>query len=253
MENPQTDIICLVHNNLPVTKGFVKSLFENTKNFRLIFVDNGSTDQSVIIYLKEGEGEGRWNLIRSENNLGVIGGRNLGAKHVESEFFINIDNDQYPCSDWLGSLYLLINKGFDVVGPEAWQLLPPKCGGKVNIGNLSINRDYYPVKRCTRPNDYFSYIGCGGMLIRKSVYNDIGLFDEQFNPAYYEDPDFCWRCIQSGYKIGWQPQCLINHLSHQTINQQKLFSKNSQFIKSWQLFKKKWYPYFPELMRMANA
>ena len=51
---PRTDIICLVHNSLPVTRGFVKSLFANTSNFRLIFVDNGSTDDTPK-FLKDGE------------------------------------------------------------------------------------------------------------------------------------------------------------------------------------------------------
>jgi len=40
--NPKTDIVVLVHNSLPVTKGFIKHLFQNTENFRLIEVDNGS-------------------------------------------------------------------------------------------------------------------------------------------------------------------------------------------------------------------
>lgn len=189
---PRVDIICLVHNSLPVTRGFVKSLFANTSNFRLIFVDNGSTDDTPE-FLKEGEDQGRWKVISPGENLGVIGGRNLGVQHVEADFFMNIDNDQYPGPRWLEGLFALINKGYDVAGPEAWELTPPKASGALVMnGQVVSDRSYFPYKHCEHPGDTFTYIGCGGSLIKTSVYKKIGLFDERFNPAYFEDPDFCY-------------------------------------------------------------
>lgn len=249
MDLPRTDIIVLVHNNLPVTRGFVKHLFAHTENFRLIFVDNGSTD-GVVDYLKQGASENRWTLIRSDENLGVIKGRNLGAQHIESDFFMNIDNDQYPKHGWLQSLYDLLNSGYDIVGPEAWYLSPPNSGGNVVIDGRVVRRDYYPVKHCTKKSDVFTYIGCGGMLIKREVYDKIGLFDEQFSPAYFEDPDYCFRSLQAGYKLGWKHDCPIDHLAHQTIAHQGLFKKNDQFLRSWRKFQDKWHPYFPGELRM---
>lgn len=241
--HPKTDIIVLTHNQLSITKGFVDHLFENTKNFRLLFIDNGSTDGTYEFLLK---GNAYWDVIRSETNLGIIKGRNLGAEHIQNEYFMNIDNDQYPTdSSWLDGLHdLLLNH--DVVGCEAWMLYPPYTPGKIMIGKNEFDRSYYPFKRCTKNGEKFTYIGCGGMLIKKNVYDKIKLFDERFGSAYFEDPDFSFRCIQNGFKLGWKSDCPIKHLEHQTINNQKLFLKNEQFLKSWQTFRKKWLPYFPE-------
>lgn len=241
-----TDIVCLVHNNLPVTKRFVDSLFENTENFRLIFVDNGS-DKETSDYLKDGSGAGKWDLIRSEINLGVIKGRNLGATHVRAGFFMNIDNDQFPQrKDWLFKLHSLMNEGYDVTGVEAWLLSPPNKDSNVVINGQSVNRPYFPIKRCTKIGDKFSYIGCGGMLIRKLVYDRLGLFDERFGHAFFEDPDFGFRCIQNGIKLGWCHDSPVLHLAHQTIGKQNMFSKHEQFMKSWDAFYKKWNPFYPE-------
>ena len=248
--NPQTDIIVLVHNNLSLTQGFVEKIFSNTENFNLIFIDNGSTD-GTNDFLKNGEQQGRWKLITSNRNLGVIGGRNLGAKYITSDYFLNIDNDQYPRKGWLTGLHDLMNKGYDVVGCEAWQIHPPKTPGVVSLGKTTVpDRSYFPFKHCKLPKDKYSYIGCGGMLIKKSVFDKIGLFDERFSPAYFEDPDFSWRCIKAGFKLGWLYNCPVDHLSHQTFNTQKLFEKNQQFVKSWMTFRQKWMPFYPDLMQM---
>lgn len=190
MSHPKTDIICLVHNALEVTKGFIKHLYDNTENFRLILVDNGS-GPATQNYLEECADMGA-TVIRSDINLGVIKGRNLGAKSVTADYFLNIDNDQYVQKGWLESLFRLMNQGHDIVGKEAWCLVSPSQGGNAIIEGIQYNRTYYPHKKCTKRTDKFTYIGCGGMLIKKTVYDKIGLFDDRFSPAYFEDPDFCY-------------------------------------------------------------
>ncbi len=249
---PRVDIICLVHNQLSITKGFVKSIFENTSNFRLVFVDNGSTDGTPE-FLKQGEEEKKWRVISPGQNLGVIGGRNLGVQYVESDFFINIDNDQYPGPGWLQGLFNLIDQGYDIVGPEAWSLIPPKTtrGALIVEGQVVGDRTYFPYRQCKHVGEAFTYIGCGGMLMKTDVYKKIGLFDERFSPAFYEDPDFNFRALLAGFKLGWYDKCPITHLAHQTFNTQQLFNKQTQFNKSWKEFRKKWYPYFPEPIKQG--
>ncbi len=247
--HPTTDIVCLVHNQIEITKGFVKHLFENTQDFNLIFVDNNSTDGTAD-WLEQGQQDHKWKVVTATDdgvrtNLGVIGGRNLGAKYVVSDYFLNIDNDQYTGPGWLDSLHCKMSEGYDIVGCEAWRLAPPNSGAVV-IGGKSHDRIYFPYKKCSRAGEPFTYIGCGGMLIKKAVYEKIGLFDDRFNPAYFEDPDFCFRAIRSGYKIGWCQNCNITHLAHQTFDHQKLFDKNSQFVQSWNKFKNKWDGWFPK-------
>jgi GT2 family glycosyltransferase len=205
-------------------------------------------------FLKDGEAQDKWKVVSSDENLGVIKGRNLGAKCIENDFFLNIDNDQFVQQGWLENLFQVMNENnADIVGPEAWTLLPPKTPGATNIGSEIIpDRSYFPYRHCENRFDKFSYIGCGGSLIRREVYDKIGLFDEIFNPAYFEDPDFSWRAMQAGFKLGWSHNCPIQHLAHQTFNSQSLFNKSSQFIKSWKAFRKKWLPYFPEPLSMES-
>lgn len=248
--HPQTDVIVLVHNRLEVTRKFIDRFFQHTKNANLIFVDNGSSDGTSAFLV---ENQSKWKVITHKTNLGIILGRNSAIPYLTCDYFLNIDNDQFVTANWLESLHQCMAKGYDIVGTEAWQLSPPNAKGNV-VGPAfsSSDRSYFPKKKCSKPNESFTYIGCGGMLIRKVVIDKIGLFDERFSPAYFEDPDFNFSAIKAGFKIGWCHSCRIEHLAHQTMSSQKDFDKQQQFFHSWNKFREKWFPYY-QILRNSNA
>lgn len=49
------------------------------------------------------------------------------------------------------------------------------------------------------------------MIVRKSVWDELGGLDESFG-QYYEDVDFGWRLMANGYRIGWQTDFNATHL-----------------------------------------
>ncbi len=260
--HPITDIICLVHNQLPITRSFTQHIFDNTENFRITFLDNGSTDGTKQ-YLDEISAQyDNCFYFHSAKNLGIVRGRNFLAqslfasdffKRATTKYFMNIDNDQYPLSkNWLQQLHDLMEQGdYSVVGIDAWRLLEP--GSKRTLfvhGQIITDASYFPSYHCSKKTDTFTYVGCGGSLIKKEVYDDIGLFDERYGMCYFEDPHFCFQVIKSGYKIGWKCNCPVRHLGHQTMNNQKSYDKQKEFMLSWNEFKKYWHPYFPEPLRM---
>ena len=55
-------------------------------------------------------------------------------------------------------------------------------------------------------NKYVTFVSGCCMLIKKEVFEKIGLFDENFF-LYVEDADLCYRTTQAGYKI------IVNHHS----------------------------------------
>jgi GT2 family glycosyltransferase len=48
-------------------------------------------------------------------------------------------------------------------------------------------------------------------MIRRDAYDEIGGFDEQFYPAWYEDVDFCRRLKARGWDIYFVPRAEFNH------------------------------------------
>ncbi|KKK88005.1 hypothetical protein LCGC14_2747560 [marine sediment metagenome] len=228
-------IILLTYNNIDKTKKCIESLYKYSSNFFLSIRDNGSSDGTKKYLIQQ--------AVRLRNNVsvtfrnkndGIIIGRNKDYRaciefNKISDYIFFIDNDQTVSEGWQDS-YLEMMKNYDLVGCEAWKM----------------QKNFYPYKRITDPNDSSSYVGVGGLMIKKEVIDKIGLFDERYAPCYFEDPDFCFTAHQNGFKIGWDSKPVIIH-NHKG----PLLSKENKihFMNSWKKFQEKWkdfeVPQFP--------
>ena len=242
----EIDIIVLTYNNITATKNFITYLYKNTrKNFGLILLDNNSTDDTRSYLFDIAKKYNNITLLFSDTNLGIIDGRNVAYYYSQyfdnkAPYIIFLDNDQFVQKDWLESYFNFISQGYDVIGIEAWQL----------------RNDFYPIRKITSINYIFNYVGCGGIFIDNKVINNIGMisdayinyidniqkdfkypFDPQFNPFYFEDPDFSFRAFFAGYKIGWNNKKVIYHKPHQLLPTQE---RRVGFLGSWSKFSKKW-------------
>jgi GT2 family glycosyltransferase len=80
----------------------------------------------------------------------------------------------------------------------------------------------------TQSVDYVS--GCA-MLIRASLWSELGGFDDRFNPGYYEDADFCVRAHLRGHEVAVVSSAFVVHLegtSHGRFPQDRRSTKNFQ-------------------------
>lgn len=225
---PVVDIIILSHNNLAISQKFLSLLYKHSDvDFGVIWIENGSKDKTPEFLKDISSSLNNFTLMLNEDNKGVIGGRNQGYDiycnfEYKPEYIIIIDNDQMVDKDWLSDHISFLDYGYDFAGVEGRQM----------------KDNFMPKDANTSVHQYFNYVGCGGMIIRKNVLDTIGLFDPIFNPSYFEDPDFCFRAHDAGFKIGWNYRAKINHIPHQTLGFAK--DKVQRFTKSLIAFRKKW-------------
>jgi O-antigen biosynthesis protein len=219
----------LQHNKYKVTEKCINLLISNTSNveYDILLLDNGSTDGSEI-YIQELYKDSKIIMKFENKNHGVIGGRNLIFNHfkenAEYSHVLFLDNDQFVRPSWTDGYISAFNSfGDSVVGIEAW----------IMTSNLS------PLRKALEKDRGYTYVGCGGMMIARSVVEKIGIYDEQFNPAYFEDPDYCLRAHRSGIPVVWNTKSKIDHLPHQTLGQINMKAKKT-FQESMMKFRNKW-------------
>lgn len=184
--------------------------------FEVIVIDNGSTDESLAIargYL----GRENYKLIEFERNTGFSVAANAGIRASSAEYAVLFNNDAFAAPDWLRRLVEVADEDEKIFSVGSLMLryyepeLADDAGDYVNIfGWAAKTGDGMYARRYQRRRRCFSACG-GAALYRRSILDEIGLFDEHFF-AYYEDVDLGWRANSLGYKNIYCPAAVCRHI-----------------------------------------
>lgn len=219
LSKPNVSYCVVYKDNEEITKECISRILKYRKhNDEIILVDNGSKNKEFLdSLLKEQQLIVK---IRNGKNEGCIIARNQAMKRAKGVYLFVLDNDQYISSV---SLHRLMNTEGDVVGVEGWSM-------DSNGWAFAIDKNY----------DELAYVGGGGMLVKKKVAEDIDYLDETYAPAWFSDPDFCFKVREKDYSIVHCRNAEIEHLKHKTIFSQTDFDHQKAWKRSHKLFRKKW-------------
>ncbi|MSR31425.1 MAG: glycosyltransferase family 2 protein [Gemmataceae bacterium] len=180
-----------------------------------ILVDNGSTDGSVELV----ESSFPWvHLVEAGKNLGFAGGNNLGMRVARGDFFALLNNDTETPPDWVSSLVQAIQHS-PSFGMGASKILLHHDHGIINSTGLILLPDGRGKDRGFHERDLGQFEktdevfgACGaGVLLRREMLEEIGLFDERLF-MYYEDLDLAWRAKRAGWKCVYAPKARVYHI-----------------------------------------
>lgn len=213
----RVSIVMATHNGLEHTAKCLQSVFEHTKDFELIVVDNGSTDGTVG-YLKElMEKMGDVKAIFNDGNRSFAEANNQGIREAGGDYVCLLNNDTVVTPEWMERMILHLKNiplgNVGIVGPVS-----SMSNGKQMVGAQDPQRWFEEHK------GHWVHVGviygwC--MLIKREVIDAIGLLDERFTNSY-EDNDLCLRAQLAGYKLAIAYDTYIHHLGQGTIR--KLYS-----------------------------
>jgi len=204
--SPLLDVICIVWNHAKITEACLNSLYRNTdpKKFRLIVIDNGSTDGAEI-YLKRLKSKVQnMELVVSNKNEGWCQGLNLGFKHLsqDSEYVLWLNNDVLLESNWLEKMLKCFKGGVGAVGPTSNYV----AGRQSVMFNHGHDFEYAP-----------TLIGfC--LMFRREVIDLVGDVDNRFFPGGSEEYDFIIRMKKElGFGCAIARDVYIHHLGSQSL------------------------------------
>ena len=202
-------------------KGWLKDSIESVwaqteQNFELIIIDNGSTDESLDI-ARSYCSRPNYTLIENSENTGFSHAVNQGIRAAKAEYVVLFNNDAFAEPDWLAELLKVADTDPKIFAVQSLMIrhfereLADDAGDYVNlIGFAAKEGDGRYVTRYTKQKRIFSACG-GASLYRKSILDEIGLFDETFF-AYFEDVDLSWRANNAGYKNILCPTAKCYHI-----------------------------------------
>ncbi len=215
--------------------------------YEVVLVDDCSPDLSRKIFSKI-----RGIILHSnDKNLGFVGSCNKGAELAKGEYLIFLNNDTVVDTNWMKYLIdrLRSDSKIGIVGSK---LIYPngllqEAGGIIyqdgsgcNYGN-GDNPDNFKYNY-PREVDY-----CSGasIAITKKLFFDVGKFNTEFSPGYYEDTDLSFTIREKGYKIVYEPLSSLIHKEggtagtdltksmkkYQVVNKEKFVSKWGSYLR----------------------
>jgi len=204
------------YNGRKFIEGCLKSLrrqVDDTPEYQILMVDNGSEDGSLELVKTQFP---EVQVISLPVNTGFCHAVNVGIQAADTPYVILLNNDTRAGRHFVKALYDAISSRPSAFSVSAKMLmwdnhtLVDDAGDRYCVLGWAYARGKgKPASWYNRPAEVFS--ACGGAAIyRKSVFTQIGLFDE-VHFAYLEDLDIGYRARIHGYKNYYEPSAEVIH------------------------------------------
>lgn len=208
---PDVSVVIPCKNELNNIKNTVDCIINspNRLSFEIIVVDDGSTDGSCDFINENKNIYGLVKLISSKN-LGVAGGRNLGASKAQGKYLFFCDAHVYVPDYWLDNLIETLEKNdADGVSPA----IKDNVGGGIGYGetwNDSLENKW--IVSMPQSGQEIPIAPGGAFGIKRKVFEDVGGFDRHYEIWGKEDEEISIKLWLFGYKIVINPLVEIIHL-----------------------------------------
>ena len=203
----------------------LQSIWKKTTwdNYEVIVIENNSTDPATFAYYEAAKQryDGLQVVTYPEQGFNFSGINNFGRKAAAGEYLLLLNNDvEVLNGDWLTELLRqCAHKGGAAIC-GAMLYYPDDtlqhAGVITGLGGYAGHSHKYKQKggsgylfRTATVQDFSAVTGAC-LLVRASVYDEVGGLDEQFAVAF-NDVDFCLRVRDAGYRIAWTPYAQLVH------------------------------------------
>ncbi len=186
---------------------------DDTPEYGVLVVDNGSKDKSPELIAARFPQAG---LISLPENTGFCHAVNVGIRAADTPYVILLNNDTKADSGFVKALCHAIEARPSAFSVSAKMLMWDRtdliddAGDRYCVLGWAYARGKgKPASKYDRQTEIFS--ACGGAAIyRKSVFEEIGFFDEA-HFAYLEDLDIGYRARLQGYRNYYEPAAKVVH------------------------------------------
>src|SRR5881396_2161772 len=240
-DNPEISIVLVLFNRAELTLQCLRSIAEHGfERLEVVIIDNASTDETgKLLDLVYGA-----TIIRNTENHHFVLAVNQAAREARGEFLLLLNNDAQLLPGALrsalktirpdsrigavGGRLVMLDWSLQEAGSIVWR--DGSC-----LGYGRGDDPFAPMYMFRRDVDYCS---AAFLLTPRAAWQRLGGFDEAFQPAYYEDSDYCARLWEGGLRVVYEPRAMILHYEFGASNMpnaidlqiahQKLFESRHQ-------------------------
>jgi len=217
MDEPLVSIVIPTHNRKEKLERLIKSILDSNypkDKLEIIVVDDASTD-GTCEHIKKRFPQVK--VIRNDEEKLLAESRNIGVRASSGKYIFIIDDDNVVDKNTIRELVEFMEKHpkVGVAGPIMYFLGDPK-----RIWCAGVKRNYWTTTTLigfnTRDNEQFkepyeSEDFPNAFMVRREVFEKVGLFNSKLFPIHYDEADFCQRARKAGYKVMVAPTAKVWH------------------------------------------
>jgi GT2 family glycosyltransferase/uncharacterized small protein (DUF1192 family) len=199
------DIIIPVFNGVKVLRECLDSIRKYTEPpYRIVIVNDGSTDSHVSDYLNELEDD-HVHVLSNKRNLGFVEASNIGFDFSKEDVVL-LNSDTVVTRGWLEKMYKCAYSS-DAIGTvtplsnNATICSIPKFAEANRIPQGFTANSFADLVEFVSEEDYPPIPTAVGfcVYIKRSLLKKVGRFDSTFSPGYGEENDLCMRALDAGF------------------------------------------------------
>ncbi|SIO25905.1 Glycosyltransferase, GT2 family [Paraburkholderia phenazinium] len=249
---PLVSLIIPTRNALKLMRQCIDSIVGKTtySNYEIIVVDNGSDDPEALRYFESLGEDARIRVLRDDSPFNYSALNNSAVAQARGELVALINNDIEVISpDWLSEMVsLALQPGVGAVGAKLYYPNDTLQHGGVVLGiagvaghaNKHAQRPAYGYFGRTCLIGSYSAVTAACLVIRKSIYQEVGGLNEKDLTIAFNDIDFCLRIREAGYRNVWTPYAELYHHESATRGDEINPQRRVQFLTEIAYMQQRW-------------
>ncbi len=239
--NPLVDIIIPTRDNKILLKQCIDSVILKTRydNYQITIVDNASEKLETKTYLDEISKLQNIRILLYEEPFNFSAINNFAVNQSDADFVLLLNNDtQVITENWLDEMLALGQRDFCgcvgaklLFGDNTLQHAGVILGllGVANHSHLGF-KDSDPgyFGRLTIRQNVSAVTGAC-LLVKRSIYNEVGGLDDTNLAVAFNDIDFCIRVMQQGYYNVFTPYAKLYHYESKSRGKDDTLKKADRF------------------------
>jgi GT2 family glycosyltransferase len=220
--NPLVSIVVPNYNTLNDVDNYIKNFLKiDYSPLEIIIVDDHSSDGSYEKLLEYAKKNNNLKIIRNEKNFGPSKTRNNGINFSKGKYIAFLESDMEVDSNYLNILVNELEKDKNLGAALSLVLdlnqkeIIQSDSLHYNPYNFFVYSENFGLKKSNLKSplkEKYSSIGAVGSIVRKSVLDLVGGFDEKI-VHNIDDIDLGWRIWISGYFIKSFSNAVTYHVS----------------------------------------
>ena len=249
---PRVSIVIPTRDGRHTLPRCIQSILERTryKNYDILVVDNGSVQPDFLSFLSELAGRPHCSVLRDDRVFNYAQINNTAVAAVSGEFVVLLNDDtELVSADWLEILVgWAAQPGVGAVGARLWYADHTLQHGGVLLGigdvaghahrHLLRGQPGYRGRACLVQN--FSAVTAACLMVRRTLYQQVGGLDESELAVAFNDVDFCLKLLSAGLRNEWTPDVELMHHESATRGSDREVRHRERYQREAAVMQQRW-------------